>query len=130
LFAKILTCRYAKASELSRVYANFSLASPKILYAAVPLFRHVGWFKFLFMDAVVFMGVILCSPLLWFGIDKLSQRYPLVEHIILPASSRAKAERNRHDCALLTEEDILPFNIFVWNLVLYILRYAFRYNPN
>lgn len=82
------------------------------------------------MDAVVFIGITLCSPLLWFGIDKLSQRYPLVEQIILLASSQAKVERDRHDRVLLTEEEILPFNIFVWNLVLCVLWYAFRYNPD
>jgi len=82
------------------------------------------------MDAVVFMGITLCSLLLWFGIDKLSQKYPLVEQIILSASSRAKAEGERYDCVLFTEEDILPFNIFVWNLVLCILWYAFRYNTD
>jgi hypothetical protein len=107
-----------------------SLTDPKVLYAAVPLFWYFEWFKFVFIDSMVLIGIILCSPILWFGIDKLSQRYPLVEQSIFLASSHGKVERDKCDRVLISEEGILPFNLFVWNLVLCILWYAFRYNPD
>jgi hypothetical protein len=77
---------------------------------------------------MVFIGIILCSPILWFVIDKLIQGYPLVEQRIFLASSHREVEGDSHDRVLLTEEEILPFNLFIWNLVLCVLWYALRYN--
>jgi hypothetical protein len=99
-----------------------------MIFPAVPYLWYFEMFGFVFMDSVVILGIMLCSQLLGVGVNKLSQSHPFVGQPLLLLESPEKVERDRDSRVVLSEEEILPFHLCIWNLALCLLWYAFRYN--